>query len=256
MTGLDFETFSSCRGWIQGIDPRLRLLTAAAASVVAVASRHPLALLAMLTLWLAVGFSIRLPLRAFAKRLLALNSFMLVLLIVMPLSVGGPEAFALGGAGWSWPGIVRALTIAVRGNIILLIMTTLVSTISLARLGHELGHLRVPPKLVQMLLFSARYHSVLLDEYHRLLRAMRVRGFAAGINRHTYRSMGQLIGMLLVRSVDRSERILAAMRCRGYSGRIHLLDHFSLRRRDLCFSALAVAMLASLAVAESAPLWP
>ena len=47
------------------------------------------------------------------------------------------------------------------------------------------------------------------------------------MNGHSYRTFGYLVGMLLVRSFDRSERVLAAMKCRGFRGQYWLLDHFS-----------------------------
>jgi cobalt/nickel transport system permease protein len=63
------------------------------------------------------------------------------------------------------------------------------------------------------------------------------------MNRHTYRAFGHLVGMLLVRSLDRSERILAAMKCRGFTGRFYLLDHFAFTRCDLPFCAASLAVL-------------
>jgi cobalt/nickel transport system permease protein len=56
--------------------------------------------------------------------------------------------------------------------------------------------------------------------------------------------------MLLVRSLDRSERIVAAMKCRGFRGRFYLLDHFAFSRRDGWFISAAVSVLVMLAVLE------
>jgi cobalt/nickel transport system permease protein len=44
--------------------------------------------------------------------------------------------------------------------------------------------------------------------------------------------------MLLVRTLERSERIAAAMKCRGFHGRFYLLDHFAMRRRDWVFAGV------------------
>jgi cobalt/nickel transport system permease protein len=56
--------------------------------------------------------------------------------------------------------------------------------------------------------------------------------------------------MLLVRSLDRSERIIAAMKCRGFRGRFYLLDHFAFSRRDIWFALALILALASLALVE------
>ena len=81
-------------------------------------------------------------------------------------------------------------------------------------------------------------------------RAMRVRGFRPRLDRHTCRSLGYLVGMLLVRSFDRAERILAAMRCRGFRGHFFVLDHFVFRARDGVFCVAATGLVCLLLALE------
>jgi cobalt/nickel transport system permease protein len=113
-----------------------------------------------------------------------------------------------------------------------------------------MNHLRVPHKLTHLLLFTVRYLDVLRREYGRLNAAMRLRGFRPRTNMHTYRTYGHLIGMLLVRSLDRSERVVAAMKCRGFRGHFYLLDHFHFSRLDAPFAFATVVVLAGLAWLE------
>ncbi|MBN1257277.1 MAG: cobalt ECF transporter T component CbiQ, partial [Planctomycetes bacterium] len=54
---------------------------------------------------------------------------------------------------------------------------------------------------------------------------------------------GYLVGILLVRSIARSERILAAMKCRGFNGKFYILTPFKCRQADLAFSVLALCCL-------------
>jgi cobalt/nickel transport system permease protein len=70
------------------------------------------------------------------------------------------------------------------------------------------------------------------------------------MNRHTYRSFGYLVGMLLVGSLDRSQRVIAAMKCRGFRGRFHVFDHFSWHRRDTLFAVVSAVVLAGLVCGE------
>jgi cobalt/nickel transport system permease protein len=81
---------------------------------------------------------------------------------------------------------------------------------------------------------------------------MKVRAFRPRMDRHTYRTYGYLVGMLLVRSLERSERIVAAMKCRGFRGRFYLLEHFAFSRRDAWFAVAAAALGTVLAWAEFA----
>ncbi len=138
-----------------------------------------------------------------------------------------------------------AAVIALKANAAVLAVTALIGTMDAVTLGHALAHLYVPQRLAQLLLFMVRYFDVLGREYVRLRAAMRVRCFRPRMNGHSYRTFGYLVGMLLVRSFDRSERVLAAMKCRGFRGHYFMLDHFAfVARRDMPFCA-AMLMLSA-----------
>ena len=94
---------------------------------------------------------------------------------------------------------------------------------------------------VYLYFFTVRYLDVLHHELDRLRRAMAVRCFRPRMNRHTYRSVGYLVGMLLVKSFDRSERIVAAMKCRGFQGRFYVAGPLALTALDAAFAAAVAA---------------
>ena len=191
-----------------------------------------------------------LPPAAVLKRLLPLNVLVLMLAVLLPLTIDGTPAFALGPLVFSRKGLLLAAAIALKGNAIVLTLLVLSGTMSGATLGHALSHLRLPRKLVHLLLFTVRYVDVLHREYLRLRCAMKVRGFRPQMNRHTYRSYGYLIGMLLVRSFDRAERIVAAMKCRGFRGRFYLLDHFAFSWPDVPFGVVSLLILVTMILVE------
>ncbi|NIR17569.1 MAG: cobalt ECF transporter T component CbiQ, partial [Desulfobacterales bacterium] len=66
----------------------------------------------------------------------------------------------------------------------------------------------------QLLFFSYRYIHVIYLEYVRLLNAMKVRCFHPRSDVHTYKAYAHLVGMMLLKSYDRSERVYGAMLCR------------------------------------------
>jgi len=129
-------------------------------------------------------------------------------------------------------------------------LTVLLGTVEVVRLGHALNRLRVPQKLTHLFLFTVRYIEVLHHEYLRLVRAMKVRCFRPRMNPHTFRAIGYLVGMLLVKSFDRSERVMAAMKCRGFRGRFFVLDHLAMAGRDVAFGVASFAVLVALIWAE------
>jgi cobalt/nickel transport system permease protein len=239
--------------WLGTRDPRLRVVISFAfACVILSLDRLPLQLCVLLlaaTLAKLAGLS----LKQIFMRLLVLEGFMLVLLLLLPFSVPGESGLRLGDFNASREGFHQALSIVLRAHAVVLALLALVGTLDPVVLGHALAQLRVPDKLVHLFLFTVRYLGVLHDEYQRLRQAMRTRGFVARSNAHTWRSLGWLLGMLLVRSLERSQRILEAMKCRGFNGRFYLMDGRHWRPGDTCFALLGILLLASLLALDG---WP
>ena len=238
------------RASIADVDPRLRILAAVAFSVlVALADRMDVLGAALGLAAVAATVSGVSPMTV-VKRLLPLNVLLLVVAVMLPLTTPGETARQLGPIALSHEGLQLAARIVLKGNAVLLMLVSLLGSMDGSILGHAMSHLRVPEKLTHLLLFTVRYVDVLRQESLRLRAAMKVRGFRPRMNGHTYRTYGYLVGMLLVRSFDRSERIVAAMKCRGFRGRFYLLDHFHYRSSDLPFAIASLMVLAALAWGE------
>ncbi|MBU2962028.1 cobalt ECF transporter T component CbiQ [Citreicella sp. C3M06] len=239
-------------GLIGSIDPRLRILAAILFAIVVVG------LSSLMTLGIAMGLSLGLlvlsglPLRATLKRMAMMDSFIVFMVLFLPFTVPGDPMFILWGMPATWQGLWQGVDIALTANAVILALMTLVGTMEPVTLGHALHALRLPETLVHLLMFTIRYIEVLREEYLRLRAAMKVRGFRPGTNWHSYRSFGYLVGMMLVRAIERSERILQAMKCRGFSGRFHLLQDFTLTAKDRRFATVFAGALGLLICLEIA----
>jgi cobalt/nickel transport system permease protein len=235
---------------IHRLDPRGRIVvTLAFALVVALASR-----LVVLGAGAAIGgllvLAARIPARPLGLRLLRLNAFMAVVILLVPITYPGRAVFMIGALAYTAEGLSWCIGLILKANAIVLAFTALLGTVDLFRLGHAFQHLHVPDKLIHLFMFTLRYLDVLHHEYETLLRAMKTRAFRPRVRRHTYRSYANLVAMLLVRSLERSERIMAAMKCRGFRGKFHIFRRFELHRRDLVFGALSCAILVCLGAIE------
>jgi cobalt/nickel transport system permease protein len=93
-----------------------------------------------------------------------------------------------------------------------------------------------------------RYVFLLIDEFARLRIALRVRGFRNRANLHSYRTIGQVAGTLLVRSHERSERVAQAMKSRGFDGEFRTLVDFRTTAGDVLGFAAIVSFAAGLIV--------
>ncbi|RRJ83027.1 cobalt ECF transporter T component CbiQ [Aestuariirhabdus litorea] len=236
--------------WLARLDPRARLLLALLFAATVVSLQQPLTLLVALGGALALALASGLRPALLLKRLLALEGFMLVLVLMLPFSVPGEPLFQLGPLSASGAGLERALVILLKANAVVVALLTLAGTLEPIVFGHALARLGVPDKLVHLLLFTLRYVDLLFAEYQRLRLAMRARAFAPASNGHTWRSYGYLIGMLLVRSLERAQRIQAAMKCRGFNNRLLLVDASRWQGADSRFLLLATLGLAALLLLE------
>ena len=244
--------FADGDSFIHRLDPRARILAAFSLSTILAVSDRPAATALGLIVALALVGLARLKPSRLLWHVAAVNAFLLILWAILPVATPGEIVARLGPLAVTREGLLAAFTITLKSNAILLTCISLLATMDVVRLGHALHHLGAPDKLIHVFLFTVRYFDILHREYHRLAAAMKVRCFRPRTNRHTYRSYGQLVGMLLVRSFDRSERVMAAMKCRGFKGEFFVLRHFVLTAHDLGFACAACLLLLLLACAQ----WP
>lgn len=242
MSEFRFEVAATLPAWLSGRDPRARLLAMLGFVVVTIALTRIGPLVIMLIMALLLARLVRINWRMIIKRLLAFEGFMMLVLLFLPFTYPGETVASLWGMNISAEGIQRAVVIVLRGNAVVLAVLALIGTLEPMKLGHAMARLGVPEKLVNLFLMTVRYVSVLFAEYSRLRMAMTARGFKASSSMHTWRSFGWLIGMLLVRSMERAQRVRDAMRCRGFNGQFHLLEQGSWQARDTLF-LVVVGML-------------
>ncbi|MCR6630590.1 MAG: cobalt ECF transporter T component CbiQ [Magnetospirillum sp.] len=239
-------------GPVGRLDPRSRILAAMLFALLVVALNHPAALALAVVLAVAAALLARLEPAPTLRRMLALDGFMVLAVALLPFTVPGDALFSLAGLDASRQGVERAAVILLKANAVVLMVLALVGSMEAVALGHALRRLGAPDKLVHLFLFTVRYLDVLQREYLRLRIAMRARAFAMRSDRHTWRSVGYLFGMLMVRSIERSERIVAAMRCRGFDGRFPSLDEPTrFRLPDGVFALASLAGMVLLMMVEA-----
>ena len=156
----------------------------------------------------------------------------------------------IGRVPWlGWPvtleGTLRATSIVAKSWVSVQVAILLVATTSLPDLLWGLRALRVPAPLIAIVSFMYRYLFVLAEEAQRLLRARAARSAAQAGRRSggplvwRGRVAGYMVGSLMLRSFERSERIYQAMAARGYRGELRSLARHAMHRRD--WLALAAA---------------
>jgi cobalt/nickel transport system permease protein len=227
-------------GLLDNLSARGRILAALLLVLAILATREWPGLLAMLGLALGLVVAARRDLAGVMGCLLHAEGFLVLLLLLLPFTTPGAPVAVLGPFTASAEGLGRAVVLALRINACALVVLALVASLEPVRVGHALSSLGVPERLAHLLLLTMRYVAVLRDEMHRLQQAMQARGFVAGSNRHTWRTYGNLTGMMLVRSLDRAERVEEAMRARGFAGRFPISEAEPRGALDVPFLLLAL----------------
>jgi len=244
------EVFADGKSAIHSIDPRIKVVLALIYSFVVALSSSFFILLSSLVTSMALVMVARLDVREVLKRLTVLLGFILLIWMLMPLTYPGATLFRIGPVGFSSPGVLLAAQISLKSTAILMTLMALLATMSIATLGHALGCLGIPDKLVYLLLITYRYVFVMEQEYQRLTRAMKIRGFKPGTNLHSYQSYAYLVGMLFVHASARADRVSKAMKCRGFTGRFHSLRQFEPGLGNLLFTVIMSLIILLMATVE------
>jgi cobalt/nickel transport system permease protein len=219
-------------------DPRIKILSLLAyVFCVASLSRLSTALAALLLAILSVIVT-RIPWRRPLRRLAAMGGFLGMFLIVMPLTAPiKPDDTVivlrdLAFASFNVRGLLLAVLVCLKAVAIALMMEPLVGTSPLSTTMEALSRLGAPRQVCQMVLLAHRYIFVFHHEAQRMSTGMEVRGFRKRTNLETLRTLGNFIGMLLVRSFERTERVYEAMLSRGYGAAIPSHISFAAGRTD------------------------
>lgn len=106
--------------------------------------------------------------------------------------------------------------------------------------------LGIPKLLTHLALLTLRYLFLLGEELARMRIALRVRGFRNRANWHSYHTVANATGMLLVRGNARATRVSQAMRCRGFDGHFRTLEVRRTHSADIAF--VLVILLVSVAL--------
>ena len=240
------EPFAFGNSFIHRLDPRVRLLSAGVYSTVVALSRNFQVLTAAVLISFLLATLAYLPAREIIKRLVVVNSFNVLLWLVLPLTFHGPVVSTVGPLPVYSNGIITAAQITLKSNAIVMVLIALVATMHFSILGYALNWLRVPDKIVHLLLMTYRYVFLIEQEYQRLIRAAKIRGFRPGTNLLTYKTYARIVGMLLIRSTVRADRVYKAMLCRGFQRKFYCLYEFESGRNEWIFAIIMSGIILSL----------
>ncbi len=187
-----------------GVREKLRVISLFLLVVFLYPINSPKVLLFCLLAAFFLYFLLKTPLR-FLKGLIYANTFTFFI-------VGTLLLFDFEG------NLKTAGVIFLKANALLVFTFALVLPLGVVKLVRTLSSLGVPEKLTLMMLLSFRYIHTLREEYEKLKRAAKLRGFEGGTNFRSYKVYGYLLGALTLKAYFKARQVYKAMLCRGFEG--------------------------------------
>jgi cobalt/nickel transport system permease protein len=242
------DEYSGLDSFVHHLDPRTKLLCSLAFVLAVVLT--PAGTWKVYTVYLVVMIGIVLlsclPLKYVLKRSLVIFPFVIMIAIFTPFVKQGLEAASWDIGAWhigiTYEGLAVLANVVVKSWLCILCLIVLSSSTKFEELLHGMNRLKVPQVFVQIISFMYRYMFVITDQAMRMQMARDSRNF--GFNRRNiFKTMGNIIGMLFIRSYERAERIYAAMLSRGYYGEIVVVNQLRFRLPDAYFALSLVLLL-------------
>jgi cobalt/nickel transport system permease protein len=232
---LESEHAASQPGFLQQLDPRVRVIGILALVVSVILCRRIEVIAAFLLVATAIAVASRVSLASLARR---------VWLVVLGFSgvIALPALFLTPGQ-LLFTAPVLQLSISVQGMrtaalLVLRVETTATLTTVLVLStpwNHILKALRsllLPAEVVTMLAMTQRYVFLLIETSNQMFEARKSRtvGVLSGFQQR--KMTARTAGVLLSKSIELSHEVYLAMLSRGFRGEVHLLTEFRMKPRD------------------------
>ncbi len=214
----DIDKYAHLTSPIHRWDPRVKIaFLGICIFTIATLNKLPL-IAASLLFCISLVLISRLPLSFVTKRLMPVTIFLFPFFIIIPLTMPGEAAVKVLAFSFNLDGLTIAARVYLKALSIVMLIITIMGTAPFADSLKALERLKVPSMIVQMILFTYRYIFVFLLEMRRMNTAMSARNFVKKTDIHTVKTVGNFVGVLLVRSFEKAEKIYQAMLSRGYDG--------------------------------------
>jgi cobalt/nickel transport system permease protein len=163
----------------------------------------------------------QLPLHYWLSRVRYPGIFLVVVIFFLPFLSGETVIWQWGILSLKREGCMAALLISCRFLCILTLSFILLGTTPFLSMVKALRALGLPATLSDMMLLTYRYLHDIGQDLHTMQRAMQLRGFQSERKELRFSwthwsRYASLVGTLLIRSYEQSERVYQAMRLRGY----------------------------------------
>ncbi len=229
------EDMAAAAGFLQRLDPRVKLIGIGALIVATVAVHRLWVLAGILALGVVLALVSHIPIRLLTARVwLAVLAFTGAIALPAIFLTPGAALWRVPLLGWpvTQQGLRSAGFLILRGETAATLSMLLVFTTLWTRLLHALRYFRAPVVIVAILGMTYRYMFLFLATARDMFesRESRIVGVLAPADRR--RLAAASAGVLLGKTLQVSGEVHMAMQARGFRGEIRLLDELQMRPND------------------------
>ncbi len=258
------EDISRRPGWLQGLDPRIKVISLLLLVVTVSLVRGLPFLLALYIIALTLAVLSRIPLVFLLKRTLLfipLFTGIVALPAIFNIITPGKPLLVLFDLGQRhiWGGIVLPQQLAItdtglkvaarlilRVSAALSFMVLLLLTTRWTSLLKALRVLGAPKVFVVILGMTYRYIYLLLHTVNNMFLARKSRTVGRFSGSDNRRWITTTMGIMVDKSYTLSNDVYQAMLSRGFRGEVIIMDNFTLRRADIIWAGLTLSLAISI----------
>ena len=229
------ENLAESRGFLQGLDARVKLVGIGSLILSVVAVHRLWVLLALFVVAMLLAGLSHISIGLLAKRIwLPVLAFTGVIALPAILLVPGRALFQIPLFGWTATvqGLTSAIFLTLRAETAATLALLLVLSTRWNQLLRGLRFLHAPVVFVVIVETTYRFVFVLLQTTKNMFEARRVRLIGHLDGAEQRRFAAATVGVLLDKSLQFSTDVHAAMRARGFRGEAILLDDLHMRSED------------------------
>lgn len=227
--------------WIHRWESRIKLISCIIMVFGLVFLNTPKLLIISYILLTAIILSMGLSIKEILKK----TSLFLPFLVFMsiPILIGG-------GLPPSEERVTLVLLLTFKGLNSLSIMFIMFFSQSMAEILNGLAYMKLPSSFITILFLSWRYVFILGEKFIQMHKALISRLFKPGFNRRSFKAYGEVMGGMLVKSIDTSDKVYIAMASRGFDGTMPTTSPRKIKWLDIFKSTIMVGSVILLKIIE------
>jgi len=176
--------------------------------------------------------------------------FLIPMMALLIITSGGPVLGEIGIVKIYSEGLLLSGVIFLKSFSIIMLFNIMINSATFLDTACSLRSLKISDNMINIILFSYRYIYLFFQDLRKMRTALKLRGFKSRNSLLSLKTSAYLVGSLLVRSYEHTEKVYNAMVLRGYNGKVVTDKVFSLKFKDILLALIVMAVPAVLVYAD------